>query len=213
MPAGVNHRLLRIAISNQAGRVLLPKVKPLIKQEFDSRKEAMLEAFDQHPVTMELCEGASDPAGTSSQFVDTAKGGNLFTFFGFHEGEDPTVPVREILDKGIRLNLSQTTRETVGNKVVFKTPVRIPTMDTINDKVALETPVPWQPTRAFTQMLENTVAGFGHYLFDSMRRFKTSRSGPAIQVEANLRAGSIRRVKYLSDIIGNFKKSVSGTGR
>lgn len=209
--AGVNYRQLRLEISNQAGRVLLPKIKPLIQQEFDSRKEVMLEAFDQHPVTTELKEGAADPAGTRSNYVETAKGGNLFTFFGFHEGDDPTIPLRDILDKDVKLNLSQTTRTTVGSKILFKTPVRIPNLDTVANKIAEQAPVPWQPTRGFTQMLENTVAGFGHYLFDAMRRFKTSRSGPAIQIDANLRGGSIRRTKYISEILGNFKKSITGS--
>lgn len=208
--AGVNYRLLRLAVSNQAGKVILPKIKPLIQQEFDTRKEKMLNDFDINAVTVELKAGAKDPENTASNFVDTAKGGNLFTFFGFKRGNDPTIPLRDILDKDVKLNTSQTTRTVVGNKIVFKTPVRIPNLDTVAQKIAERAPVPWQPSRGFTQMLENTVAGFGHYLFDSLRRFKTSRSGPAIQIDANLRGGSIRRVKYISEILGNFKKSITG---
>jgi hypothetical protein len=207
---GVNYRLLRLRVSAQAENVILPKIKPLIKQEFDSRKAQMLTEFDQHGVTRELKEGAADPT-SSSAYVDTRKGGNLYSFIGFDHGTDPTEAVREAIDEQVKLNASQITREIkVDGSIIFKTPVRIPNIETVNEKVAERAPVPWMPRRAFTDMIERGITGFNKYLFDATRVFKTSRSGPAIQVEHAVRQGSARPIRYVSQILANFKDLISG---
>lgn len=205
---GVNYRVLRLEISNQAEKVILPRIKPLIKQEFESKKEIMLQEFDNHGVTRELKAGSTDSTAPSS-YIKTRKGGNLFSLLGFEAGTDPTEAVREILNKDVKLNLSQITKEVGSNNIVFKTPIRIPTLDTIHEKVAQKSPTPWT-SRAFTDAIERGITGFGKYLFDATRHFKASRSGPAIQIDATLREGSTPRIKYISQIIANFKSLIKG---
>jgi len=207
---GVNYRLLRLQISQQADRVILPKIKPLIKAEFKGKKEAMLDYFDNHAVTRELKAGSENPR-TSSSFVNTKEGGNLFSLLGFDKGTDPTVVVRDILDKDIKLDLAHTTKENNARGILFKARVEIPNLATINEKVAEAAPVKWQPTRSFTEMLERGVTGFGHYLYKATRVFKSpipSRSSSAIQIDGTIkgRSGAMPPIRYVSDVIATFKK-------
>ena len=203
----INYRNLRIEIDRQSKDAIYRKVKPLMQAEFEARKQVVLDEFDAHPVTQELEAGPD----ASSQFIDTAHGGNLYSFLGFNAGENPTEAIRKVLQEDLRLNISQTTREVHQNTIIFKTPVRMPTLTTFHDKVGSQVPLEWT-SRSFTDLLERGITGFGQYLFDTIRNFGgASRSGPAIQInKGTLRGGSAPRIKYVSEFLARFRSLIGG---
>lgn len=200
----VNRNLLRLELARQSDTIYR-LVKPKIEKAFNERKQEMIQEFESHPVTKELSEGPQ----ASSSYIKTAKGGNLYSLIGFNAGENPTEAIREILEKDVRLNLSQVTREVKTNSIVFKTPVRSPSLGEFNNKIAGAVPLEWT-SRSFTDLIEKGITGFGSYLFDNLRRFKTSRSGPAIQIDSQMRSGSAPRIRYISEILANFRRSITG---
>lgn len=203
---GINYRQLRLEIDRQAPEAIYRKVKPLMQQEFDKRKRETMQALDEHEVSRELEEG---PDATQSSFVDTIKGGNLYSLLGFKAGEEPVEAVREALDETLRLNISQTTREVRHDTIVFKTPVRFLSLADLHKRIAAKLPLEWT-SRSFTDLLERGITGFPRYLFDREREFKTSRSGPAIETEHPVRSGSTRPIRYVSEILATFKRLISG---
>jgi hypothetical protein len=214
--AGVNYRQLRLEIDRQAETAIYSKIKPLIKQEFDSKKEAMLRDFEQHPVTEALKAGAANPE-VDDGLVNTAHGGNLFSLLGFEEGTDPTVAVREVLTDDVKLNLSQTKRQVKTDVIEFRTPVRIPNLETVHEKVGQKQRLAWT-SRGFTQLIERGIPWFSSYLFDNRRRFgDASRSSTAIEAKnqktgglVKVRDGSFGPIRYVSDILARFKSLIQG---
>lgn len=203
---GINYNILRKEIDKQSEKAILSKVKPLIKKEFDKAKEQMLNEFDDNEVTRELEAG---PDATSS-FVDTGHGGNLYSLIGFTEGEKPTEELRDILDSSIKLNLSQIKRNVKQNTIEFRVPVVIPAIGEINDKVAKRVNLAWT-SRPFTDLIEKGITGFNKYLFRK-EGFKdgTSESGTAIEAKKPIRSGSLGKIRYISDILKNFRDSILG---
>ncbi len=203
-----NRRLLTVELSKQV-KPIYAKVKPFMQEAFNDRKEQVLAEFDEHPVTRALQAGAADSTADDG-LVNTAHGGNLYSLIGFNEGEDPTVPLRDMLEKDLRLNISQTTREVKNETIIFRTPVKSPTLATVHKQMAKDAKVEWS-SRGFTDLIERGVTGFGRYLFNSARRFPTSRSGPALQIKkATLRSGSAPRFRYISDILSRFRDLITG---
>lgn len=203
----INYRLLRLELQKQAPDAIYRKVKPIIQERFEEAKGEMLAVFDEHPVTQELDEGP-DAEGSK---IRTRKGGNLYSALGVEAGDEPAQVVRNILEKDVRLNISQTRREFNGNKITFLTPVRFPTIDEIGVKAAKVIKLGGWTTRSFVQMIERGFSGLPHYLFDPDRDFKgKSRSGTAIQVKGTLRGGSFPGQRWVSDVLASFRKAVGG---
>lgn len=203
----INYRQLRIEMERN-GDAIYRKVKPVMLAEFNDRKGILLAEFDANPVTRELQAGPD----AVSDVVNTMNGGNLYSLIGFEAGENPTAVVREILEKDLRLNQSQISREVHANTITFKTPVRMPTLDSFHQRVAQALPLAWT-SRSFTDLLERGITGFPQYLFDNLRNFGgKSRSGTAIQLPHNIRAGSTRRVPYVSAILASFRRLIAGRG-
>ena len=74
-------------------RKIKKEVEAVAQKKFDSSMEEMIREFNEHPITMELAAGpeAENISGTLSGY------GNLFSFIGFHEEEDPVELVRQLL--------------------------------------------------------------------------------------------------------------------
>ncbi len=206
----LNQRLLRLAVANQAGTKLIREVRPFVELDFDSKKEQMMEAFEQHPVTQELEEGPT----AFSRFESLRNaGGNLFSMLGFFESQSPAQAVREVLDENTVLG---STKKGVlkGKKLIFSTPVKFPTVEEVDKKVAENEngKLDWT-NRPFTDLISQGISGLPNYLFDLTKdwSYPPSRSGTAIQTKGKpLRGGSVGKIPYVSDILGVFKRLLSG---
>lgn len=198
----IQTRLLTLEIARQAEPQLRRKIRSLVKLDFEAKKEALLERFDDDEVTKELKAG---PEALSSFVSDTE--GNLFSLLGFEAGEEPTDALREYLDSAIKL---QPTRkgEVQGNKLVYKTPVTIPTVEQVDSAMADKVPLEWSG-RGFTDLISNGISGLPFYLFSLTRKFKGSRSGTAIEIPRKIRSGSTKRIPYMGPLLDFFKRSIS----
>ena len=159
------------------------------------KKEAIRE-FDEHPVTKEISEGpsAANMSGTLSN------GGNLFSYIGFYEGDDPTRIVRSYLNDKIKVfRQSRFLKFQTSGYYNFR--VNQPIVSEIENL----TPLPWERGVSWTRGIERGISGLGHYLHG---RFSDSRSGAGIQSKYEVRPAIFRTKRYLTTIVTNFYKNI-----
>lgn len=164
----------------------------------EKAKVEMLEEFDSHPVTQEILSGpeAENTSNTLGGY------GNLYSFIGFAEGEDPTKTVREYLEKSIELKRNaRFIRNQDAGAYSFGT--SYPTMGEA-ESVA---PSPWEG-KSWVRGVERGISGLGYYLYSKITELKNSRSGRALQVAPKIRDLAFKPIKYLSIIISNFKRKI-----
>ena len=169
----------------------LKEVKKVIEREFLNIRNDFLESFEKHPVTIEIEGGSS-----SSNISKTLGGvGNLFTYIGFDEGDDPIKELREVLEfYEIRYN--------VGKRFVTAT-FELPT----KQQVFAATPMPWATGRSWARGIERGISGLGKYLVKS-KIIAKSRSGAAIQAKSRVRSGKFSNTSYLSMLLNEYYKKV-----
>ena len=201
----IQTRLLRIEIAKQAEPQIRRKIRSLVKLDFDTKKEAFMERFEKDLVTQELRAG---PEAMSSFISDTE--GNLFSLLGFKAGKEPADELKSFLDESIKL---QPTRkgEIQGDKLVYATPVEIPTVAEVNDAMSRRVPLKWS-SRGFTDLIARGISGLPFYLFSLTRKFKNSQSGTAIEIPNKLRTGSTKPIPYIGPLLGLLKRSISFHG-
>ena len=152
-----------------------PKAKKAIdmrvKETFTKEKEILIRKFLNHPVTKEIEAGtmASNISGTLNGY------GNLFTFIGFSESDDPITRVLNLLTTITKL---KTVRAAKGLDVKYDILFRIPS----NSDFKAYAPLPWESGKSWVLGIERGISGFGSYMYDKMNRVN-SRSGKAFQAK------------------------------
>lgn len=204
----IDQRLLRLEINKQAGRVLINKVRPLIKSDFEDKKAKFMAEFEADPVTEELRAG---PEATSSVLSQ----GNLFSLLGFYKEQQPIDQLREYLNDNVVLYKTQAGK-TEGSKIVFKTPVAFPNESEIDTVMASneQTKLEWTH-RSFTSQIANGVDGFSRYLFAPKMDFSRvpSRSGPAVQADHTLRSAEAPPIPYIKRLLGVLKGLITKSNK
>lgn len=208
MPLNVN--ILRTVVAKQAEKVLVRQVRPIIKLDFEAKKEQFLDEFDADPVSEEI-EGGPE---AFSQIPEIASaGGNLFSLLGFDADQKPIESLREYLKDNTVLYKTSAGRIS-GNKIIFETDVLAPTEEEVNAAMAQspETALAWTG-RSFTDLLARGVSGLPNYLFDLTRDFSRipSRSGPAIQTKNPRRGGEVGQIPYIRRLLSSLSRIISPT--
>jgi len=175
-------------------RAFKKKVKQMATKRFERAKKNLITGFDSHPVTREIegGEGASNTSGTLSH-------GNLFTFIGFHQEDNPVEIVRQAIREKTRLLSPKTRVQT--NKIVVSHTVTVPTLEDLSGA----TPMPWEG-KSWLRAIESGISGFGYYMH---KRWEASRSGHGLQVNNRIRGGRYKPTKYYSELIRNFRKEIT----
>jgi hypothetical protein len=163
----------------------------------EESKSQLIDEFENHPVTQEL------EAGPEAQNTSGLLGGygNLFSFIGFNQGENPVNAVKNALSKiralrgGIRTSRS--------SKGVAEAQVRINVKEIAN--ISEKTPMPWEAGRSWLFAIERGISGFGQYLYG---KFNSSRSGSGVQASRSIRSGAFVRTSYFSKMYSNFLKRI-----
>jgi hypothetical protein len=166
------------------------KFQTQVVKAFEKIKREMILEFMNHPVTREILGGpnASNESGTLDGY------GNLFSFIGFNEGEDP---IEIILDL---LNDSKIQYSNIADSGIMFT-IFIPS----KQKIFAATPLPWASGRSWSEGIERGLSGLGYYL--NRQNLNNSKSGTGIQVKSNLRKGSkYKPVKYISSLMNEYTK-------
>ncbi len=174
------------------------KVKELAHkraQEISDRaKQDLIKNFNNHEVTQEIEEG---PGADNSSGTIIGAAGNLFTFIGFHDGDNPTSPIKEYLrDKGLVYKTSKFVKAS-SREGVYEFRVNAPTLKDVEGLA----PLPWESGRSWVRGIERGISGIGHYMYQ--QGVSGSRSGAGIQIKGTL-GSSFKRVKYMSVLLNNY---------
>lgn len=179
-------------ISRQAHKLLKKSLFSVAMQTFLQIKNDMIEEFLNHPVTVEIKAGP-ESANTSGLLYGK---GNLFSFIGFEEGEDPTGKILEMLESSTIIDTNQFDDQ--GRSFQIK----MPTAQDIFDPQ--KTPMPWNDGRSWAKGIESGISGLNFYLY---KKAEKSRSGMAWQTDeiSKLRSGyKFKNTKYISALINKY---------
>ena len=192
-------KIYRKELDIQGSRLLgkSPAVKKLANDMFagifKKAKRAMMREFDRHPVTAELVAGPR-----AVNFSDTLGGyGNLFSFIGFKNGDEPTQDLRLLLE------IATTFRQTVYRDRAWYFQVSTPT------KRAIEgvTRMPWEEGNSWATGVEKGISGLSHYMF---KRWASGRSGYGFQLPYdNLEDSVFKTQPYMTEILANFRERIN----
>lgn len=155
---------------------------------FDKIKQEMLDEFLAHPVSVEIQAGpeAENSSGTLGGY------GNLFSFIGFNDGENPLEPIIELLQSS-RIEYSKDTQ----NGFLMK--IFIPS----KEDIFATTPMPWATGRSWAEGIERGISGFGRYLNTDSN---SSRSGTGIEAQSVIRRGKFKNSPYISALLSKYTK-------
>lgn len=129
-------------------------------------------SFEAHKITQEIAAGpkGQNTSGTLGGY------GNLFSFIGFPEGDEPLKAIREIIKQKIFHVRTVNGVFKRGNVVTMI--VDGPTAEDIFDTA--KTPMPWAKERSWARGIETGISGLGQYMHMEYRRGKW-RSGMGFQ--------------------------------
>jgi len=163
--------------------------------KLEDAKEVFLEEFEENAITEEIKAG---PTLETSNILQDGYG-NLFSFIGFPKDTDPIKVLYDYLDSHIRLVQTPVTEE---KRYLFRASV-----PSLTDLYGV-TPMPWGTSQSWLYAIENGIPGFNKYLFDLDRKFKNSLSGPAIEVEPDVRAATYTPQEYITPMLEELKKLI-----
>ncbi len=201
MTSKLNTKVLRSAISNTISnsKKIKEEIRVIASEEFRRSKLEMMEEFDNHPVTQEIKAGPE-----SNNSSNTLGGyGNLYSFIGFREGQDPTSIVRDYLEQNSNLKRTVKFKKDGETDGVFYIQADIPSVS----EIELITPSEWD-TKSWVRGIERGMSGLGNYIYSMIQAFRDSRSGSAVQAQKKLRGLGYKPVKYISSIVNNFRNKV-----
>lgn len=164
-------------------------------------QQAMVQTFLLHPVTLELKSGPnSSNLSNTISYDGESSNANLFSFFGFVNGEDPTEELERMLtNKIIAVNLGGPKDLTYSFKI---------TVPSKNDIEAI-TPLPWANTLSWAAAIEDgSITNIRKFIPASelpvsvVARY--SRSGGGLQIEKLSKNSSFNNRPYVSEIINAF---------
>jgi hypothetical protein len=188
--AKINQALLK---NPKMIKFIRDEIYSLAEEYAEKNKQEMLNEFDNHPVTKEI-ENGPDASNISNTLAGE---GNLFSYIGFNEGDNPTEVVRDILNNSVKVDSrAKISADSKGLKINF--PISAPTLSEIES----QTPMPFEGGRSWVRGIEKGISGFSNYIF---RKFiQGSRSGTGIQTESEVRTGSFKPTSYMKQILNKF---------
>ena len=208
--AKIDYEQLRLKLSRspQIKRIITEKAVKIVNEA----KTRLLEEFTEHPVTQELRNGAD-----GDNITNTLDGyGNLFSFIGFYNGDDPTEPVENSLEKNVKIiKTPQDIKIYKNGRVQYTFKVQMPS------KGELEriTPYPdkWR-SQSWIFDIEKGIYGLESYLYDeNFEKYEQSRSTTGLQAKTQDGTEIIIRgtnrsksIPYLSELLKDFIKRIKG---
>ena len=165
-----------------------------IRASFEQLKKEMIKEFLTHPVTQEIKAGpsANNISGTLNGY------GNLFSYIGFYDGDDPIQPILEEFQKSTVVFSRLIDGGAVWN-------IYIPAKQDIWDV----SPMPWAEGRSWAKGIETGISGVGYYLYSKRIDPETSRSGTAVQTTNKIGRPRFKNIKYISEILSKYEKKIS----
>jgi hypothetical protein len=181
-------RQLQTALRQEIVKVYSKTFIERIEAAFNKIKREMVEEFRNHPVTVEIKNGpdAENTSGTLDGY------GNLFSFIGFDEGDNPTDVIEGLLSLS-KIEYSRETQEGFLMKIYMPS----------REQIFAKTPLKWATGRSWAEGIERGISGFGKYLNTEALK---SNSGTGIQIETQVRKGKFSNTSYISALLNKYKK-------
>lgn len=203
------YKILESIKGTEAERVIRQRALETAEKVVDEAVIKMQRDFENHPITREIDNGVASP-----NISRTLKGGdspeNLYSFIGFDEGDNPTQPIREMLDQPKTMGIKPKLAE---QPYFWKKSARISYQYSVDypripRKVISETKISWLNNVSWVTQIEDYIPGFRKFL--SGFSFKTSRSGGGIQVKSDVTRAEFKAPKngYLSGIFDKFMDNI-----
>ena len=171
------------------------ELKKLIKEQFEERKNELINQFEQHPVTAEISNEES------ANISNTLGGyGNLFGFLGFDQGSDPITPIKDVLKNTTKVTNISIKSST--DNVLLR--YSVPDLDDFDTAAKLR----WDATN-WVKGIERGISGFQNFMAKS-----AGESGQGIQIKGKVKpfaggANRFRNTKYMKSLINKFKSSIN----
>ena len=158
-------------------------------------QQMLLQEIEEHHVTQSIENGTKSSAlGFQA---------NIFEFLGFNRGDKPVEVLRSAYSNFIHLKRVPLKKKVSATKINYDFTVSYPSLT----EIYAQTPLPWGGGRSWVRAIEKGgVSNFNFTLANS--RFKTSRSGTAIQSQYQVRDFNYKPVPYLSPIINKFRANL-----
>lgn len=174
------------------------KVEKVVFDSFNRDKARLMRNIDEHPISQDL--GRANPYNTDNSVLPY---GNLFSYLGFRNGDNPYYFLYHYIERNTRLISELTVNPLANQKIQFYYDVELPESKDIYKR----TPLKWGGGKSWVRAVEKTgLNNFDHYLHSLSQVFKNSRSGPAIQITQKLRSTTtLHPVPYVSAEIKNFR--------
>ena len=178
-------------------RRTLVKVSKLAEKQLRVAKRELISEFNNHPITKEIEAGpdANNTSGTLGGY------GNLFSYIGFYEEEDPIELVRLLLNE----------YELKKPKVVIRKSniqYKFRVIGMTKKRLFAATRLSWLG-KSWLQGIESGISGIGKYLHDSADYLHgNSRSSTGIQSSQRIRGGAYRPTQYISALLNSFEKKL-----
>jgi hypothetical protein len=173
-------------IDAQTPKLLRVPFEQALQKRFETLKNQMINEFLNHPVSQEISGGpeASNSSGSLGGY------GNLFSFIGFEEDDEPLKPILEQLQATNFIYSGE-----VASGVKFS--ILLPTAKEIFEV----TPMPWASGRSWAKGIESGISGLGFYL---KLKSKNSRSGEGIQTSVKANTRRFKNQQYISLLINKY---------
>jgi len=185
-----NIPIIKKGVRAAAPHLFVAELRTETSRAFLSIRNQMIAEFLSHPITQEIMAGPDAP-----NISGTLGGrGNLFSFIGFEEGDDPVQPILKALQSS----------EIVFDKITatgIYSRAFIPTAD----EIFSITPMPWAEGRSWAHGIESGISGLGWYI--SKRGL--GRSGGGIQSsQQTLGNVKFKNVQYISALLNKYTKII-----
>jgi hypothetical protein len=174
------------------------KGEPLARKRayalFWRARNMMLKDFDRHPITQEL----KNSGRTGNISLTTDGYGNLFAFFGFEAGDEPTGELRNLLEAG-----------TVFRSTGFRNNAwffRITTPDT--QTIENITLLPWGSGHSWVDSVENGLDGLAFFMYKKGQGRSQQGFQAPYEINDDLQ---FNKREYLTEIMRNFRDRINNS--
>lgn len=185
-------------------RLIGPKfMRYAVQAKFRTAKDELVKSFLDHDATKEILGGP-----TANNITNSINGGgNLFTYIGFNEGQDPITPVVNLLENSINI-LENPSVVQKTDSILYSYPIETPTIE----QIEATTPAPFVGARSWLIGIEEgSLGGIGQYIYRLFFPNPPSRSTGGLQ-RKNVQTGkSFNKVPYLLNLLEKFKKRIQTT--
>ena len=195
--ATINHTTINVKFIkgvNVKTSTIKTKLERAKKKAFDN----FMQNFRDHAITREIVAGrhGSNTSGTLGGY------GNLFSFIGFDEGDNPAQVIETYILNKLRKSIRLTPNTRQGG---WKATFDLPSIE----EIAALTPMPWAGGRSWVMGIHEGISGLGQYMYSTRASRYGSRSGTAFQTDTSLRGGGFRNVPYMVPLLKALQKNLN----